>query len=323
MQVRVPWTQAWLCTKDFHRKCTGAGVAAKSWFPAMQPSEVRQGLTSTKLGLKSHWTVGVTWTESLDSRDLACRAERRPKGLYLVDYDLTSPQELGKKADKWVRTRVNRKVHTGGDKDGNKKKDGGTRRSQIGPEERGDVEQDKEPSLKQVAPGEVPETGTTRICETVLAEVAQRSPTSLETNLESRAMQVRVLWTQAWLCTKDFRRKCTGAGVAAKSRFPAMQPSEVRQGLTSTKLGLKSHWTVGVTWTASLDSRDLARRSERRPKGPVMQLFCACGCRGKIPSTHGRFLRSFWCREEADYPHSMHKQENSREGGRISVTELQ
>ncbi|KAJ1111472.1 hypothetical protein NDU88_008796 [Pleurodeles waltl] len=63
--------------------------------------------------------------------------------------------------------------------------------------------------------------------ETVLAEVAQRSPTSPETNLESRAMQVRVPWTQAWLCTKDFHRKCTGAGVAAKSRFPAMQPSEV------------------------------------------------------------------------------------------------
>ncbi|KAJ1212795.1 hypothetical protein NDU88_000439 [Pleurodeles waltl] len=195
--------------------------------------------------------------------------------------------------------------------------------AQEGPEERGDVEQDKEPSLKQVAPGEVPETGTTRMRETVLAEVAQRSPTSPETNLESRAMQVRVPWTQAWLCTKDFRRKCTGAGVAAKSRFPAMQPSEVRQGLTSTKLGLKSHWTVGVTWTESLDSRDLARRAERRPKGPVMQLFGACGCRGKIPSTHGRFLLSFWCREEAGYPHSMHKQENSREGGRISVTELQ
>ncbi|KAJ1125019.1 hypothetical protein NDU88_003459 [Pleurodeles waltl] len=177
-----------------------------------------------------------------------------------------------------------------------------TRRPQIGHEERGDVEQDKEPSPKQVAPGEVPETGTTRMRETVLAEVAQRSPTSPETNLESRAMQVRVPWTQAWLCTKDFHRKCTGAGVAAKSRFPAMQPSEVRQGLTSTKLGLKSHWTVGVTWTESLDSRDLARRAERRPKGPVMQLFGACGCRGKIPSNHGRFVRSFWCREEAGYP---------------------
>ncbi|KAJ1153802.1 hypothetical protein NDU88_006560 [Pleurodeles waltl] len=103
--------------------------------------------------------------------------------------------------------------------------------------------------------------------ETVLAEVAQRSPTSPETNLESRAMQVRVPWTQAWLCTKDFRRKCTGAGVAAKSRFPAMQPSEVRQGLTSTKLGLKSHWTVGVTWTESLDSRDLARRADGKGTG--------------------------------------------------------
>ncbi|KAJ1148148.1 hypothetical protein NDU88_000986 [Pleurodeles waltl] len=48
-----------------------------------------------------------------------------------------------------------------------------------------------------------------------------------------------------------------------------MQSSEVRQGLTSTKLGLKSHWSVGVTWTELLDSRDLARRAERRPKGPV------------------------------------------------------
>ncbi|KAJ1167500.1 hypothetical protein NDU88_007891 [Pleurodeles waltl] len=57
--------------------------------------------------------------------------------------------------------------------------------------------------------------------ETVLAEVAQRSPTSPETNLESRAMQVRVPWTQAWLCTQDFRRKYTGAGVAAKVAVPS------------------------------------------------------------------------------------------------------
>ncbi|KAJ1137295.1 hypothetical protein NDU88_003708 [Pleurodeles waltl] len=57
--------------------------------------------------------------------------------------------------------------------------------------------------------------------ETVLAEVAQRSPTSPETNLESRAMQVRGPWTQAWLCTKDFRRKCTGAGVACKVAVPS------------------------------------------------------------------------------------------------------
>ncbi|KAJ1210503.1 hypothetical protein NDU88_005867 [Pleurodeles waltl] len=48
-----------------------------------------------------------------------------------------------------------------------------------------------------------------------------------------------------------------------------MQSGVGRQGLTSTKLGLKSHWTVGVTWTELLDSRDLARRAERRPKGPV------------------------------------------------------
>ncbi|KAJ1212555.1 hypothetical protein NDU88_000210 [Pleurodeles waltl] len=156
--------------------------------------------------------------------------------------------------------------------------------------------------------------------ETVLAEVAQRSPTSPETNLESRAMQVRVPWKQAWLCTKDFRRKCTGAGVACKVAVPsnAAQRGEARTYLHQT-------WTeesldCGGTWTELLDSRDLARRAERRPKGPVMQLFGACGCRGKIPSTHGRFLRSFWCREEAGYPHSMHKQENSREGGRISVT---
>ncbi|KAJ1189608.1 hypothetical protein NDU88_006352 [Pleurodeles waltl] len=67
---------------------------------------------------------------------------------------------------------------------------GGTRRSQIGPEDRRDVEQDKELALKQVAPGKVPETGTTRMREMVLAEVAQRSPTSPETNLESRAMQI-------------------------------------------------------------------------------------------------------------------------------------
>ncbi|KAJ1118498.1 hypothetical protein NDU88_006689 [Pleurodeles waltl] len=152
MQVRVLCTQAWLCTKDFRRKCTGAGVACKVAVPS--------------------------------------NAAQR----------------------------------------------GGTRRSHIGPEERGDVEQDKEPSLKQVAPGEVPETGTTRMRETVLAEVAQRSPTSPETNLESRAMQVRVLCTQAWLCTKDFRRKCTGAGVACKVAVPsnAAQRGEARTYLHQT-----------------------------------------------------------------------------------------
>ncbi|KAJ1170132.1 hypothetical protein NDU88_002013 [Pleurodeles waltl] len=167
MQVRVPWTQAWLCTKDFRRKCTGAGVAAK----VAVPSNAAQRVANRAFGV-----FGRCWGP------------------------------------------------------------GGTRRSQIGPEERGDVEQDKEPSLKQVAPGEVPETGTTRMRETVLAEVAQRSPTSPETNLESRAMQVRVPWTQAWLCTKDFRRKCTGAGVAAKVAVPsnAAQRGEARTYLHQT-----------------------------------------------------------------------------------------
>ncbi|KAJ1170099.1 hypothetical protein NDU88_001980 [Pleurodeles waltl] len=40
--------------------------------------------------------------------------------------------------------------------------------SQIASGERGYIEQDKEPSQQQVAPGEVPETGTTRMHETVL-----------------------------------------------------------------------------------------------------------------------------------------------------------
>ncbi|KAJ1212845.1 hypothetical protein NDU88_000489 [Pleurodeles waltl] len=34
-------------------------------------------------------------------------------------------------------------------------------------------------------------------------------------------MQVRVTWTQAGLRTKDFRRKCTEAGVAAKVAVPS------------------------------------------------------------------------------------------------------
>ncbi|KAJ1111769.1 hypothetical protein NDU88_000044 [Pleurodeles waltl] len=93
--------------------------------------------------------------------------------------------------------------------------------SPIASGDRGGVEQDKEPSQQQVAPAELPETGTTRMRETELAEVAQRSPTSPETNLESRAMLVRVPWTQAWLCTKDFHRKCTAAGVAAKVAVPS------------------------------------------------------------------------------------------------------
>ncbi|KAJ1129201.1 hypothetical protein NDU88_007572 [Pleurodeles waltl] len=96
-----------------------------------------------------------------------------------------------------------------------------------------------------------------------------------------------------------------------------MQSSVGRQGLTSTKLGLKSHWTVGVTSTELLSSRDHARRAERGPRGPVMQSFVACGCRAKIPSTHRRFLQSSWCREEAGYPQSMHHLETVEKAGRM------
>ncbi|KAJ1212454.1 hypothetical protein NDU88_000114 [Pleurodeles waltl] len=72
--------------------------------------------------------------------------------------------------------------------------------------------------------------------ETVLADVAQRSPPSPETNLESRAMQVIVPWTQAWLCMKDFCRKGTGAGVASKVAIPrnAAQRGEARTYLHQT-----------------------------------------------------------------------------------------
>ncbi|KAJ1185990.1 hypothetical protein NDU88_002775 [Pleurodeles waltl] len=96
-----------------------------------------------------------------------------------------------------------------------------------------------------------------------------------------------------------------------------MQSSVGRQGLTSTKFGLKSHWTVGVTWTELLSSRDHARCAERGPRGPAMQSFVACGCRGKIPSTHGRFLQSSWCKKEAGYPQSMHHQETGEKAGKM------
>ncbi|KAJ1110468.1 hypothetical protein NDU88_007819 [Pleurodeles waltl] len=33
MQVRVPWIQAWLCTKEILEKCTGAGVPEKDVVP--------------------------------------------------------------------------------------------------------------------------------------------------------------------------------------------------------------------------------------------------------------------------------------------------
>ncbi|KAJ1128930.1 hypothetical protein NDU88_007302 [Pleurodeles waltl] len=96
-----------------------------------------------------------------------------------------------------------------------------------------------------------------------------------------------------------------------------MQSSVGRQRLTSTKLGLKSHWTAGVTWTELLSSRDHTRRAERGPRGPVMQSFVPCGCRGKIPSSHGRFLQSSWCKKEAGYPQSMHHQKTGEKTSRM------
>ncbi|KAJ1159395.1 hypothetical protein NDU88_012062 [Pleurodeles waltl] len=87
--------------------------------------------------------------------------------------------------------------------------------------DRGDIEQDKKPSQQQAAPAEVLEQALQRGVKQCSPEVAQRSPTSPEGHLESRAMQVRVPWTQAWLCTKDFRWKCTEAGVAAKVAVPS------------------------------------------------------------------------------------------------------
>ncbi|KAJ1159377.1 hypothetical protein NDU88_012044 [Pleurodeles waltl] len=97
----------------------------------------------------------------------------------------------------------------------------GTRISPIASGDRGGVEQIKEPSQKQAAPAEVLEPALRRRVKRCSPEVAQRSPTPPEDNLESRAMQVRVPWTQAWLCTKDFHRKCTEARVAAKVAVPS------------------------------------------------------------------------------------------------------
>ncbi|KAJ1111730.1 hypothetical protein NDU88_000005 [Pleurodeles waltl] len=93
--------------------------------------------------------------------------------------------------------------------------------SPIASGDRGGGEQDKEPSQKQAPHVEVLEQALRRRVKRCSPEVAQRSPTPPEDNLESRAMQVRVPWTQAWLCTKDFRRKCTEAGVAAKDAVPS------------------------------------------------------------------------------------------------------
>ncbi|KAJ1178901.1 hypothetical protein NDU88_004142 [Pleurodeles waltl] len=116
--------------------------------------------------------------------------------------------------------------------------------SPIASGDRRGVEQDKESSQIQATPAEVPEQALRRRVKRCSPEVAQRSPTPPETNLESRAMQVIVPWTQAWLCTKDFCRKCTEAGVAAKDAVPS---NAVWRGEARTYLH--------QTWTEeSLDS---------------------------------------------------------------------
>ncbi|KAJ1166274.1 hypothetical protein NDU88_006682 [Pleurodeles waltl] len=98
---------------------------------------------------------------------------------------------------------------------------GGTRMSPIASGDRGGTQQDKEPSQKQAAPAEVPEQALQSGVKQCSPKVAQESPTPPEDNSGGRAMQVRVLWTQAWLYTKEILEKCTGAGVAAKDAVPS------------------------------------------------------------------------------------------------------
>ncbi|KAJ1205178.1 hypothetical protein NDU88_000613 [Pleurodeles waltl] len=110
-----------------------------------------------------------------------------------------------------------------------------------------DAQQDKESSQKQAASTEVPEQELRRGVKWCSPEVAQRSPTPPEDNLGGHAMQVRVPWTQGWLCTKDFHRKRTEAGVAAKEAVPsnAVWRGEARtylhQSWTEESLDCESH----------------------------------------------------------------------------------
>ncbi|KAJ1205649.1 hypothetical protein NDU88_001077 [Pleurodeles waltl] len=127
--------------------------------------------------------------------------------------------------------------------------------------------------------------------------------------------------------------ECWGPGLGCaqrKSCKSAQEPKQLqftqytrllsgvgRQEFTSTKFGQKGHWTVGDTWTQLLCSREHARQDERGLRGPVVQTFGACISRGKIPSTHGRFLFGFQCRLKADSPQSMHHQETVEKAGRM------
>ncbi|KAJ1187507.1 hypothetical protein NDU88_004282 [Pleurodeles waltl] len=86
---------------------------------------------------------------------------------------------------------------------------------------RGGAQQDKEPTQKQAAPAEVPEQALRSGVNRSSPEVTKEGPTMPEDNSGGRARQVRVLGTQAWLCTKEILEECTGAGVAAKHAVPS------------------------------------------------------------------------------------------------------
>ncbi|KAJ1170128.1 hypothetical protein NDU88_002009 [Pleurodeles waltl] len=80
--------------------------------------------------------------------------------------------------------------------------------SQIASGDRGDVEQDKEPSQQQVAPGEVPETGTTRMRETVLTRSRTKESHVAGEQLR-RSCNAGYLWNKG---TKSKSHKQVGDG---------------------------------------------------------------------------------------------------------------
>ncbi|KAJ1127260.1 hypothetical protein NDU88_005663 [Pleurodeles waltl] len=83
------------------------------------------------------------------------------------------------------------------------------------------AQQVREPSQKQAAPAEVPEKALGRGVNRSSPEDTKGSPTTPEDNSGGCALQVRVLGTQAWLCTKEILEECTGAGVAANHAIPS------------------------------------------------------------------------------------------------------
>ncbi|KAJ1085247.1 hypothetical protein NDU88_005380 [Pleurodeles waltl] len=100
-----------------------------------------------------------------------------------------------------------------------------------------------------------------------------------------------------------------------------MQSSLGKQGHTSTKLGLKSHWTVGVTWTELLSSRDHARRAERGPRGPVMQSLLPAVAGGRFRRPTGDFFRAPGARRRQATPRACttRKQARKRQDQRYKV----